>query len=320
MKPALSVVIPTDRFETIERLVASLRRQSARGSIELIVVAPDAGVLDGHDPELREFHSARLVEAETASLPRARVAGVHAATSDVVAFAESHSFPEPGWADALIEAHRGPWAVVGPAMVNPHPTGTVGWAKFLVDYGRWVPPVAGGPVEDLPGHNSSYKRDVLLEYGPELERLLDAEWFLHKNLRNRGHALYLEPAAMSRHFSVTKLVPSVVEWFHYSRGFATSRSRGWPLRRRLLYVVGSPLIVLVRLRSVIEAMRRTGQSRWIARTLPVVLLTLAGSAAGELVGYAVGGGEGAEGSSEYELHRELYSDDYEDIEAGTGSS
>jgi glycosyl transferase family 2 len=319
MKPDLSVVIPTDRFETIERVVATLRRQGASGSIELVVVAPSAQALSGHEGGLEGFHSTRVVEAKTASLPRARAAGVRAATSDVVAFAESHSFPEPGWAEALIAAHAGPWAAVGPAMVNPHSTGGAGWAKFLVDYGQWVPPVAPGPVDDLPGHNSSYKRVLLLDYGAELERMLAAEWFLHEDLRRRGYTLYLEPAAMSRHISVTRLVPSIVEWFHYSRGFATSRSRGWPRRRRVLYVAGSPLIILVRLRRVIAAIRRTGQARLIPRALPPAVLALAGSAAGELVGYAVGGGEGAEGTSEYELHRERYADDYGEMSADPGS-
>jgi hypothetical protein len=198
-------------------------------------------------------------------------------------------------------------------MVNPHRVGSAGWVDFLVDYGRWVPPVASGPVDDLPGHNSSYKRALLLDYGPELESMLDAEWILHRDLRHRGYALYLEPAAMTRHVSPSRLVPSLVQWFHYSRGFATSRSRDWPGARRALYAAGSPLIVLVRLRGVIAAMRRVGQARLIGRALPLAVLTLAASAAGELVGYAVGGGEGAEGTREYELHRDRYVDGYDEI-------
>jgi len=317
MKPEISVVIPTDRFETIERVVASLRRQTARGSIELVLVTAHASALSGQDSKLEGFHSVQVVESDTTSLSRARAAGVRAAASEVVGFAESHSFPEPGWAEALIAAHGGAWAAVGPAMVNPHRTGSAGWVDFIVDYGKWVPPVAPGPVDDLPGHNSSYKRALLLDYGPELERMLDAEWLLHKDLQRRGYALYLEPAAMSRHVSPSRLVPSIVQWFHYSRGFATSRSRDWARGRRLLYVMGSPLIVFVRLRKVIAAMRRTGQARLIVPTLPLTLLTLAGSAAGELVGYAIGGGEGAEGAREYELHRSRYADDYDEMSAGS---
>jgi glycosyltransferase involved in cell wall biosynthesis len=313
MKPNLSVVIPTDRFETIERLVASLRNQTARGSIELVVVASSREALSGRERELEDFHSAQLVEAEIASLPHARAAGIRAASSDVVAFAESHAFPEPGWAEALIAAHAGPWAAVGPAMRSAHAPGSPGWGQFLLDYGRWAPPLAAGPVDDLPGHNSSYKRALLLDYGPELERMLGAEWVMHADLRRRGHALYLEPAAASRHVSPTRLGPAVAAWFHYSRGFAAVRSRGWPRRRRLLYVVGSPLIIPMRLRPAIAAVRRTGQARLIAAALPLMLITLAASAVGELVGYAVGGGEGGERNSEYELHRERYADDYDEI-------
>jgi hypothetical protein len=313
MRPAISVVIPTDRFETIERVVASLRDQTARGSIELVVVAPSREAVLGRDRELEDFHSAQVVEVETASLPHARAGGVRAASSEVVAFAESHAFPDPGWAEALIAAHREPWAAVGPAMRSAQPAGTPGWAQFLLDYGRWAPPLAAGPVDDLPGHNSSYKRKLLLDYGPELKRMLEAEWVLHADLRRRGHALYVEPAATTRHVSPTRLRPATAAWFRYSRKFAALRSEGWPRRRRALYVTGSPLIVPMRLRPAIAAVRRAGQARLLAAALPVMLLTLAASAAGELVGYAVGGGGGAESDSEYELHRERYADDYDEI-------
>ena len=68
-------------------------------------------------------------------------------------------------------------------------------------------------------------------------------------------------------------------------------------------------------RRVMDAMRRTGHARLIVPTLPLTLLTLAGSAAGELVGYAVGGGEGSEGAREYELHRNRYTHDYDELSA-----
>jgi hypothetical protein len=121
---------------------------------------------------------------------------------------------------------------------------------------------------------------------------------------------------MTRHVSPSALVPSIVQWFHYSRAFATSRSHDWSAPHRALYVAGSPLIVLVRLRRVIAAMRRAGEARRIPVALPLTLLMLAGSAAGELVGYAVGGGEGAEGTREFELHRSRYADDFDEMSAG----
>ena len=46
-------------------------------------------------------------------------------------------------------------------------------------------------VDYLPGHNSSYKRDVLLGYGDRLESMMESETVLHWDLRAKGHRLYL---------------------------------------------------------------------------------------------------------------------------------
>jgi Glycosyl transferase family 2 len=308
MTPSLSVVIPADHFETVADVIASLRGQSERGAIELVLVSPSAAILDGHDDELEGLHSAQVVEGSVDSLSRARATGVRAARAEVVAFVESHSFPEPGWAAALIAAHRGTWAAVGPVMRNAKPGKVVGDAVFFIDYGPWAEPVAGGSVADLPGHNSSYKRDLLLDYGAELGPMLDAESILHWDLRGRGHALYLEPAARIRHVSTTGLLPGIATWFYYSRGFATARRRHWGLARRLAYAAGAPLIFLIRLRQTIAHMRRAGMGQLLARALPALLLMLGASAAGELVGYTAGGGEGSAGTTEYELHRARYAE------------
>ena len=74
-------------------------------------------------------------------------------------------FPEAGWAAALIAAHEGPWAVVGPAIRNANPATVVSWCDFVVGYGPWMDPVEAGPAPFLPGHNSCYKKAILLEYG-----------------------------------------------------------------------------------------------------------------------------------------------------------
>ena len=36
-------------------------------------------------------------------------------------------------------------------------------------------PATTGPIDHLPTHNASYKRDALLRYGADLETLLQAE-------------------------------------------------------------------------------------------------------------------------------------------------
>jgi hypothetical protein len=305
--PALSIVVATDRFDTIRELVGHLRAQTERRRLELVLVAPSRGELGDPGSELDDFRHVQVVEVEDAlaSLPSARAAGVLSASAPVVAFGETHSFPEPGWAAALIEAHRGPWAAVGPAIGNARPGSVAAWGSLFVDYGPWIEPVPAGPVADLPGHNSSYKRAVLLSYGDALEELLEAETILHQDLRSQGHELYLEPAAKTRHLNTTELLPTAALWLHYSRGFASARARGWPPIRRAVYAIGSPLLPALRLYRVLRDIRRTGRRGLLPRALPVMLAAAIGGAIGELLGYAAGRGDPGR-ISRYELHRERY--------------
>lgn len=88
----------------------------------------------------------------------ARRAGLERTTGPVVAFVEEHCFTEPGWAQALIEAHKGPWASVGYGFRNANPQSYVSRSAMLADHGLWLDPVPRGSVQFLPGNNVSYKR------------------------------------------------------------------------------------------------------------------------------------------------------------------
>ena len=193
--PDLSVVLVTpDHFETLRTTVRQLRAQELQERLELVIVAPSAELIDLDREELSGFFGVQVVElGEVRSVAAGSAAGVRAARAPVVAFGEDHCFPAAGWAKALIEAHRGPWAVVGPAVANANPETAVSWADFLLGYGPWADPSPGGVMSHLPGHNSSYKRERLLEFDGELEPMLDAECVLHWELGRRGHQLYLDP-------------------------------------------------------------------------------------------------------------------------------
>lgn len=66
------------------------------------------------------------------STAEARAAGIRQANAPVVAFVEDHSYPDPDWAERLIEAHRKLWAAVGPVMmVNANPATMISWPIFL---------------------------------------------------------------------------------------------------------------------------------------------------------------------------------------------
>ena len=161
--PALSVILPTvDDFSTIRLTVRALRGQTARSRIELVIVAPmdDPGVIAA---EVAGFARVTIVNAGPLEMSNvARAAGIRAARAPIVALAEDHSFPDPDWADALIAAHEAGWAVVGPVLVNANPRSMVSWSNLLLEYSPWLEGTVRGAMDDLPGHNSAYRRDLLL--------------------------------------------------------------------------------------------------------------------------------------------------------------
>src|SRR6266542_1885378 len=103
--PEMSVVIVTpDRYETIRKTVEHLRAQTVKDRLELVIVAPSAAQLALDDSALNDFFQFRVVEVgEISSIARAHAAGIRQASAPVVVLSEDHSFPEPGWAEALIE-------------------------------------------------------------------------------------------------------------------------------------------------------------------------------------------------------------------------
>jgi hypothetical protein len=298
--PDISVVLVTpDRYDAIRNTVSYLRKQTARQRVEMVIVVPSASQLGLIPSELSEFCRFQVVEVgKIRSIGAANAVGVRSATAPVVALAEDHSYPDPIWAEALIEAHQGNWTGVGPEVANANPGNVISWADYLLGYGPWMKPASPGEVEHLPGHNSSYKRSALVDYGAELEIMLEAESVLHWDLRAKGHRLYLEPRAKISHMNFGVFSSWIPAQFHSSRLFASVRARRWPFSRRLLYGFAAPLIPLVRFRRVM------GRSRNIElRVLPALFLGLAVSALGEMIGYAFGTGNARQKLTGFEFHR-----------------
>jgi hypothetical protein len=290
-RPKMSVILAASLpFDTIRQTVTALKAQELAHELELVLVTPSAEHLGAPPQDLRGFAQVSIVEANhIISMPHARAQGVFAATAPVVVLGEDHSFPQAGWAEALIRAHEEPWGAVGPAILNGNPQHLVSWADFLMAYGPWCYPVAAGPQHDLPGHNSSYKRELLLDYGEQLGTMLDAEIILHRDLRSRGCPLYLEPAARITHLNFFRYRSWLRAQLASGQVFAGRRAASWGAGRRLLYVVGAPLVPLVRFWRIAGDLRRIRAGPWlILRLFPVLLLGLSVRTVGETIGLVVG--------------------------------
>lgn len=162
------MILATDTYSTIRPVVERWRQQSVRKKIELVLVAPSAAAVSPALEHRDEFGNLQIVEDTVTDLAVARAAGIRAATAPIVFVGETHSYPQPGFAEALVTEFSGPWSSVAPAFGNANPTGILSWAGFLSDYGRWVDGLPAGEISETPVYNAAYRLAVLLELGDRL--------------------------------------------------------------------------------------------------------------------------------------------------------
>jgi hypothetical protein len=302
----ISLVLVTPAgFEPIRRTISHLRGQTAHNRIELVIVAQSALSPDGLGEQLDGFAAVRLVDlGPFPSMGAAFAAGVRTASAPIVGCAEEHSFPEPGWAAALIEAHAGPWAAVSGVLENANPGTLTSWAALASDFGPAMSPVGGGETSELPGHHTSYKREVLLGYGSDLDHMLEVEWVLQEDMRASGARLFREPEAISRHLNPSRFGSHLRAQLNGGRLFAGNRSRlrSWSVFRRLVWVAGSPLHPLVRLSRGLPHLRRV-EVQGGARLFILLALGLVANTVGQMIGYALGPGQAGQQRLAIDLHR-----------------
>jgi len=316
---ALSVILPTaDDYSTIRLTVRALRAQTAQHRLELVIVVPNdhPQVVES---ELAGFAGVRIVNAgpmQTSN--RSRVAGIRAATAPIVALAEDHSFPDPDWADALITAHQARFAVVGPVLRNANPRSMLSWANLLLEYAPWLEGTPGQEMKDLPGHNSAYRRDLLLAFGEDLDELFEVEAVIQRELVARGHRMLLEPRAVTNHLNFSRFKPSVMLRFNAGRAFAAYRTTGWPMAKRALYALASPLIPMVRFVRIARFVLQSSTYRFLMpAVLPALAAALIFDGIGELTGYITGPGDSPKtlGSIEFNRMRFLDAGDRRDLQS-----
>ena len=290
--PVLSVILPApERLGLLERVVTALGGQSLASRMEIVIV------VEHPDEPLPAWLTSAVGWVQVVprrswtTMTAARAAGVLHARAPLVVFCEDHCYPADGWAEALVAAHQAPWAAVGPAILNANPITRVSWANLSVEYGPWLHPVSPGACAHVPGHNSCYKRSVLLEYGERLPEMMEAESVMHWDLQQRGLAVAMAPAARTRHENFSRVGPSVLLRFSGGRLFAASRARGWPLWRRAMYAVGSAVLPCLRTWRALRDLRRVDDGRPRRGLALVIFLLLTVDAIGEAVGYAVGAGD-----------------------------
>ncbi|MCA9781740.1 MAG: hypothetical protein KC800_33710 [Candidatus Eremiobacteraeota bacterium] len=299
-KPALSVILLAPYgIDKLDNVMLTMSRQTIAEHVQIIIATQPGESLIQTWPEL---HSVLAVPVENFTYAGpAKMAAIRVAESELIAFAEDHCFPEPGWAEALVEAHKGPYAAVSPWMgsANPHRVWSVAsFFNFLPSHSE-----QRGRRNSLPTHNSCYKKRLLLEFGENLGELLEMETArLVPDLLCRGWTVLHEPNARVWHLNIEKFSTFVCEQFYGGRHYGWIRASNWSMKRKVVYAVGSVLIPALRLvrqgRSLVNFVPR--------RYWPAVLFGFLVNAGGEAWGYLAGLGRTCEARMDLECWRERF--------------
>ena len=261
--------------------------QTLARDLEVILVAP-RGVV--HESELRRFsgfESIRLLELErVVNRGEAAAHGLLLARAPYASPRENHSFPAPDALERSIQDWHPDDAAVAPAMRSANPETRRSLAMYLVAYGQAAVPADPAARDVLPNHNAVFRSDLLRELGDLLPELMSDESRLHAELRRRGFKLRLRPDAVIWHVNEARWSRAVTDPFLLGLAFGASRGVQWPLAKRLLGVLGVPIVAVLQLKGLVQMGRRAEDTRhriwWIAPMLGLAALM---GALGEAWGY-----------------------------------
>ena len=308
---ALSVVIytPTD-YEYLRLPLYFLAQQTICDQIELIIVHPASYVVKTDEALLNCFGTCVIVAVDRPYIDDGRIRGLRQATTPIVAFLEDHVLVKPDWAEKLIRAYEGGYGAVAATMYPANTETLMSWASFFTSFITWLAPNTSRKMTVMPQHNTTYKRAVLDAYSDDetLYTLMLTEWLLHNDLHERGYKMYLDAENATEHINISKAYPLYLEHFAFLRLFAAQRSEHWSLGKRLVYIVGSPLIPAVRLKSIVTSVRDSKADVWgkLLLTMPIILSLLLFAWVGEVTGYLFGAGKSEMIFSDLETGRLRY--------------
>jgi len=295
-------------FRSIQPTVRALSAQSVRENLELIIVATKEKAATIDREQLKDLGAFQIIEVD--SLPSGAFGwarGIRAARAPVVVLSEDHSFPAGNWARTLIDAHaEDDYFAVSPAVDNGNPQTCTSWANFLLSFVEWYAPDRPATVVAGAGHNTSYKRDVLLaECGENLEAALNPERVLHLDMTARGKKILLDSRTSVAHVNIS--LPTAYFGMSYAGGrvFGGARAANWNVARTLFYAMLFPLVPFIRLRRLLGYLNTPEKRRKakFMRSLPLIMIGLFCHAFGEAVGYMAGVGNIIPTYTNYELHR-----------------
>ena len=288
--PRLSIVIAAWNGKgALEQCLRSLGCNGQRADTEVIVVTNfDDGAREMIGDQFPYVRHLSMPGCTT--VPRLRARGIQNSRGEIVALAEDHCTFDQNWCLVVKKAHES-HDVIGGAVENGCLRRPLDWAVYFYDYGKFMLPLASGPVESLSGINVSYKRAVLQDVETTFRDGF-FEPFTHGELLRRGCRLYLTPALVVYNQKSHRIGQAVFQAYHLARSYAAKRVEHAGLATRIVFVVGSlSLPVLLTARILLRTLQKRRLVAELVRCFPYLLLLTTSWSYGELRGYSAGSGQ-----------------------------
>lgn len=311
-KPAVSIIMITEHtYEACRRTISYLLAQSVVDQIEFVLVGPSRAVMQVDEAELAPFHSVKIIEiGDEVSTGLGLAAGTVSCGADLVTYAEEHAFPPTNLIETMLRvAGETDYEAYGWSIVPSNP-GVVAWAHIYGQFAEVVAPRASGEVLRLGGHQTLYRRALLMDYRDDLVDLYGCEAVFHEVLESRGIKRFVVGEVANGHAQISDFRQYLRHEFVAQRAFAVARLRqlGWGWGRRLVYVAGAPLIPFLRLWRTLPYIKATGRWRQLMPQVGLIMFAAnCAGALGEALGYlTASSGVASSERSKIELNRFSY--------------
>jgi GT2 family glycosyltransferase len=232
-EPEISVVVPTrGRPESLARCLTALDAQTARDSLEVIVVDDAEGGRDAAEGVTGEGPGRRLVRGEGRGAAAARNLGTTAARAPLVLFTDDDCEPRPDWAERLAAALRGETAAVAGSTVAASGGDPLALAsQHVADYLTGFTLDRAGRTRFAPSSNLGCRAEVLaripFDEGYPGSGGEDRDWCAR--LIESGHELVFVPDALVAHHQELTLGGFWRKHIGYGRGARMfHRRHGFP--------------------------------------------------------------------------------------------
>jgi GT2 family glycosyltransferase len=224
----LSVLICTlNRHELLGKALESLRTQTLDKPDQIVVVN---GGDERAESVVKEAQAATtteivLVKTVNKNLATSRNLGMQRCTGDILAMTDDDAVVFPDWIKRLKSLHQEhPEAgAVGGLVLGTDSNTVLSKVADIATFPRWEKECY---VRTLPGVNISYKRDVVLQIGPQDESLargedVDFNW----RLLQLGHKILFSPDVKVYHFHRPSLRGLVNQQYMYGRSYLHVRKK-----------------------------------------------------------------------------------------------